>query len=115
MDRLRLLTTFQAKVIGLLGLMWAQGTVLKKENTFKLEALKRLSSDTAVVISYEIPFDGMVELRLFGEKDSLIYFFQWPSLQGKRQRRLPGSGSLKGTYRYRITYKGREYEGTTTL
>lgn len=115
MDRLRLSTAFQTKIIGLLGLVWAQGLPLKKENTFKLEAIKRPSGDTAVVIWYEIPFDGVVELRLLGERDSVVYFFQWPSLQGKRERRLPRSGSIKGTYRYRITYKGREYEGTASL
>jgi len=56
-----------------------------------------------------------VELRILGARDSVVYFFQWPSLQGKRQRRLPGTGQLKGTYRYRITYKGRDYEGEVTF
>jgi hypothetical protein len=94
---------------------FAQTGVLKKPNTFTLLSLSRQGGDTAAVINYEIPFDGVVELRILGARDSVVYFFQWPSLQGKRQRRLPGTGQLKGTYRYRITYKGRDYEGEVTF
>jgi hypothetical protein len=117
MDRLRLPASLQAKIGALLlGLIaFAQTGVLKKPNTFTLLSLSRQGGDTAAVINYEIPFDGVVELRILGARDSVVYFFQWPSLQGKRQRRLPGTGQLKGTYRYRITYKGRDYEGQVTL
>jgi len=95
------------------GVLWAQA--LKKPNTFKLEALTREGED-ALRIQYEIPFDGMVELRLLGRQDSVVYFFQWPSPQGKRERRLPEAKKLPpGNYRYRITYKGNDYTGQVTL
>lgn len=117
MDRLRLPFTFQAQIgLWLLGaLAYAQTNVLKKPNTFTVLSFSRAAGDTAAVISYEIPFDGMLELRLLGPQDSVVYFYQWPSLQGKRQRRLPGTAQLKGSYRYRITYKGRDYEGQVTF
>lgn len=114
MDRLRLPSFIQAQIVGLfLSLALAQQP-LKKPNTFRLESLTREGED-GLLIKYEIPFDGMVELRLLGGKDSVVYFFQWPSLQGKRERRLPGAKGLRGTYRYRITYKGIEYTGQVTL
>jgi len=117
MDGLRLPFTFKAQIgLWLWGaLIFAQHSVLKKPNTFTLLGLSRPAGDTAAVISYEIPFDGVIELRLLDQRDSVLYFFQWPSAQGKKQRRLPGTGQLKGAYRYRITYKGREYEGQVTL
>jgi hypothetical protein len=117
MDRLRLFTLVQAQIaLWLLSSLGsAQTGPLKKANTFTFQGLSRPSGDTAAVISYEVPFDGVVELRLLGPRDSVVYFFQWPSLQGKRQRRLPGTGNLRGSYRYRITYKGRDYEGQVTL
>ena len=117
MDRLRLSFTFKAEIgLWLLStLAFAQNNVLKKPNTFTLLGLSRPAGDTTAVISYEIPFDGVVELRLLDQRDSVLYFFQWPSAQGKKERRLPGTGQLKGSYRYRITYKGRDYEGQITL
>jgi len=117
MDRLRLPSSLQAKIVGFLlsFVAFAQTNVLKKTNTFTLLDFSRRGGDSVAVISYEIPFDGVIELRLLGTRDSVVYFFQWPSLQGKRQRRLPGTGQLKGTYRYRLTYKGRDYEGQVTF
>ncbi len=117
MDRLRLSLALKAQIVIGIFSSWAlaQSNVLKKPNTFTLLSLSRAAGDTTLVISYEIPFDGVVELRLLGPRDSVVYFFQWPSLQGNRQRRLPGTGRLKGSYRYRITYKGRDYEGQVTL
>ncbi|RMF53654.1 MAG: hypothetical protein D6750_00715 [Bacteroidetes bacterium] len=117
MDRLRLSIAFQAQIVALWlgGALWAQTPPLKKPNTFKLEALTREAED-ALRIRYEIPFDGMVELRLLGPQDSVVYFFQWPSPQGKRERRLPDAKKVPaGTYRYRITYKGNDYTGQVTL
>lgn len=114
MDRLRLPFTLQAQVIlGLLGLALAQQP-LKKPNTFTLQSLTR-EGEANLKIRYEIPFDGMIELRLLGPKDSVVYFFQWPSPNGKRERTLPGAKGLAGTYRYRITYKGTDYTGQVTL
>ncbi len=117
MDRLRLPFTLKAQIsLWFLGaLAFAQSNVLKKPNTFTLLSLSRPAGDTAAVISYEIPFDGVVELRLLDLRDSVLYFFQWPSVQGKKQCRLPGTAQLKGSYRYRITYKGHDYEGQVTL
>ncbi|MCS7189208.1 MAG: hypothetical protein RMJ66_00400 [Bacteroidia bacterium] len=94
--------------------VYTQQQPLKKPNTFKLLSLQRERED-ALRIKYEIPFDGVVELRLFGQKDSLAYFFQWPSLQGVRERSLPGAKGLAGSYRYRITYKGIDYMGQVNL
>lgn len=117
MDRLRLSAALQAQVVALLlsSALWAQAQPLKKPNTFKLEALTREGED-ALRIQYQIPFDGIVELRLLGPRDSVVYFFQWPSPQGKRERRLPDARKLSpGSYRYRITYKGSDYTGQVTL
>ncbi|GIV24292.1 MAG: hypothetical protein KatS3mg025_1951 [Bacteroidia bacterium] len=118
MDRLRLPAFIQAQIIALCvwgGITYAQPPQpLKKQNTFKLEALTKEGED-ALSIRYEIPFDGMVELRLLGKGDSVVYFFQWPSLNGKRERRLPGAKGLAGSYRYRITYKGIDYTGQVQL
>lgn len=115
MDRLRLFAFIQAQAVALLfiGYAFAQQP-LKKPNTFKLESLTKDGED-GLKIGYEIPFDGVVELRLLGPKDSVVYFFQWPSLQGKRERRLPNAKGLAGSYRYRITYKGIDYTGQVSL
>lgn len=114
MDRLRLSAPLKAQVISLLlGMALAQPP-LKKPNTFRLESITR-SGEDGLLVRYEIPFDGMVELRLLGAGDSVAYFFQWPSPQGRRQRQLPGAKGLRGSYRYRITYKGIDYTGQITL
>ncbi len=114
MDRLRLPLALQTQVIlGFLSLAFAQQP-LKKPNTFTLHSLTR-EGEANLKIRYEIPFDGMVELRLLGAKDSVMYFFQWPSPNGKRERTLPGAKGLAGSYRYRITYKGIDYTGQVNL
>lgn len=114
MDRLRLFTSVKAQIITLLlGIALAQPP-LKKPNTFRLESISR-SGEDGLLIQYEIPFDGVVELRLIGAGDSVVYFFQWPSPQGRRSRQLPGAKGLRGSYRYRITYKGIDYTGQITL
>jgi len=114
MDRLRLPSFIQAQIVPLfLGLAFAQPP-LKKPNTFRLESLTRVGED-GLAIKYEIPFDGVVELRLLNAQDSVVYFFQWPSLNGRRERKLPGAKGLRGTFRYRITYKGSDYTGQVNL
>ncbi|MCX7607347.1 MAG: hypothetical protein N2170_08820 [Bacteroidia bacterium] len=113
---MRLLIALQAQIgflFLIIGTLCAQQP-LKKKNTFSLESLAKDGED-GLRIRYEIPFDGMVELRLLGEKDSIVYFFQWPSPQGKRERRLPNAKGLAGSYRYRITYKGIDYTGQVRL
>jgi hypothetical protein len=66
MDRLRLPASLQAKIGALLlGLIaFAQTGVLKKPNTFTLLSLSRQGGDTVAEINYEIPFDGVVVLRI---------------------------------------------------
>ncbi|MCS7297415.1 MAG: hypothetical protein RMK19_07460 [Bacteroidia bacterium] len=114
MDRLRLPSTVKAQIVLILsGLSFAQQP-LKKPNTFRLEALSR-EGEEALRIRYEIPFDGVVEFRLLGKGDSVVYFFQWPSSQGTHERRLPNAKGLRGTFRYRITYKGIDYTGQVSL
>lgn len=97
-----------------LGILAFAQPPLKKPNTFRLESLVR-EGEEELLIRYEIPFEGVVELRLIGEGNAVVYFYQWPSAPGVRQRRLPGAKGLRGIYRYRITYKGRDYEGQITL
>ncbi|MEN3040176.1 MAG: hypothetical protein ABDH66_01375 [Bacteroidia bacterium] len=116
MDRLRLLAFIQAQIIGILlmgGPAYAQAP-LKKPNTFRLESMVKEGED-GLVVRYEVPFDGVVELRLLNAQDSVVYFFQWPSPQGKRERRLPGAKNVRGSLRYKITYKGIDYTGTVSL
>ncbi|MCX8113230.1 MAG: hypothetical protein N3E49_08595 [Bacteroidia bacterium] len=116
MDRLRLPSSLQAKIGGilLLGAVLAQSSPLKKPNTFRLESLVR-EGEEGLLIRYEIPYDGVIELRLLNAQDSVVYFFQWPSPQGRRERRLPQAKGLQGSYRYRITYKGIDYTGQVSL
>ncbi|MCS6895156.1 MAG: hypothetical protein NZZ60_03275 [Bacteroidia bacterium] len=116
MDGLRLPSFIQAQIAGVLffcGIAGAQPP-LKKPNVFRLESIVKDGED-GLLVKYEVPFDGMVELRLLGAQDSVVYFFQWPSPQGKRERRIPGAKHVRGTLRYRITYKGIDYTGTVTL
>ncbi|MEN2992824.1 MAG: hypothetical protein ABDH91_04645 [Bacteroidia bacterium] len=109
---MRLSLAFQA-ALSLAALGQAQ-PLLKKENTFILESITR-ESEEAIRVRYEVPFDGMVEFRLLTTGDSVVYFNQWPSAQGKRERRLPIPKKLSGTYTYRITYKGVDYTGQAKL
>lgn len=116
MDRLRLSSSLASQIAwGLIGLypLLAQ-TPLKKPNTFKLQAISR-TAEGGLQISYEIPFDGVVEFRLLVRQDSVIFFSQWPSAQGKNQRKFPTFKTPPGSYRYRITYKGLDYTGEVRL
>ncbi|MCS6790443.1 MAG: hypothetical protein NZ580_05645, partial [Bacteroidia bacterium] len=82
MDRLRLSSSLSFEVrmvlIGVGAFLFAQPP-LKKTNTFKLQEIAR-GTEGGLQISYEIPFDGVVEFRLLMGRDSVVFFSQWPSI-----------------------------------
>lgn len=69
-----------------------------------------------VVISYEIPYSGMVEIRLFNEKGDKIWQNQYADKYGentivlKRSKFHPGE-----TYAYVLNYKKDEIRDRLTI
>jgi hypothetical protein len=59
-----------------------------------------------VVISYEIPYSGMVEIRLYNGSGQKIWQHQYPEVFGKNEIVLKASKFTPGeTYAYQLNYK----------
>ncbi|MEM1000836.1 MAG: hypothetical protein AAGN35_27530 [Bacteroidota bacterium] len=62
-----------------------------------------------VVIEYEIPYSGMVEIRLFDKKGQKIWQNQYPDQYGENRIVLKASKFNPGeTYTYALNYKRDE-------
>ncbi|MGQ9864308.1 MAG: hypothetical protein ACUVRD_07515 [Bacteroidia bacterium] len=90
-----------------MSILWlgAQNAPLRKENTFTFTSV-RYTNDT-LYLSYQIPFDGVVEMRVV-QNDSTLYFAQWPSAQGNRKQKFYVKKLPAGSVIH-IRYKGKLY------
>lgn len=62
-----------------------------------------------VVINYEIPYSGMVEIRLFDDKGAKVWQNQYPHQMGKNRIILRAAAFKRGmTYDYTLNYKKDE-------
>ncbi|MEM7038102.1 MAG: hypothetical protein AAF570_14050, partial [Bacteroidota bacterium] len=62
-----------------------------------------------VVIEYEIPYSGMVEIRLFDKEGQKIWQNQYPDKYGENKIILKASAFNPGeTYTYALNYKRDE-------
>jgi hypothetical protein len=69
-----------------------------------------------VVISYEIPYSGMVEIRLFNSGGEKIWQNQYADTFGKNRIVLKASKFNPGeTYAYQLNYKRDEVKETIVI
>lgn len=66
-------------------------------------------------IKYEIPFDGMVEIRLYNEQDELVWRSQYIQTIGENEIRLRANRLPAGTYTYELSYKGNKTHNSFTV
>lgn len=75
----------------------------------EVDAFKFLGYDIGdqfVVLNYEIPFDGMVEIRIFQEKEQLVWHGQYVNGRGVNKIRLKSSAFQSGIpYTLQLNYK----------
>jgi len=76
-----------------------------------LQLKENVITPDKVIIRYSIPYDGMVEFRLFDAEQELIWRDQYIQLNGENEIRLKQTALPGGEYAYTITYKGRPTEG----
>lgn len=69
-----------------------------------------------LVISYEIPYSGMVEIRLFNSNGEKIWQNQYADTFGKNKIVLKASKFHPGeTYAYQLNYKRDEVKETIVI
>lgn len=69
-----------------------------------------------VVIKYDIPFDGMIEIRLFDKDGTKIWQGQYTNTFGENEIRLKRSKFVPGEpYSYRLNYKEDQFSGNLVI
>lgn len=83
------------------------GSLLQiKEHNISPERLK---------ILYKIPYGGMVEIRLFNQKDKMVWRDQYINKEGEHRIQLQSGRLPAGQYQYTLTYKGKKTKNTFTV
>jgi hypothetical protein len=66
-------------------------------------------SGSVIIINYEIPYSGMVEIRLFNKSGEKIWQSQYPNKYGENRIVLKAEKFAPGeTYAYQLNYKTDE-------
>lgn len=69
-----------------------------------------------IIINYEIPYSGVVELRLFNESGQKIWQNQYPDTFGPNKIVLKASKFKPGeTYAYQLNYKRDEVKNNIVI
>lgn len=110
-------------IIAVLLLLCVSGTLKGQslnEGTHVVEAKLALKGTEVkgsfVVISYEIPYSGMVEIRLFNAGGQKIWQNQYADTFGKNRIVLNASKFNPGeTYAYQLNYKRDEVKETIVI
>lgn len=62
--------------------------------------------DQFVVLNYELPYDGMVELRIFTDEETLVWKNQYVNERGENVIRLKSTAFKVGRqYTFQLNYK----------
>lgn len=72
--------------------------------------------DQFVVLNYDLPFDGMVELRIFTDEATLVWKNQYVNERGENAIRLKSSAFESGrSYTLQLNYKQDVFRKEFTL
>jgi hypothetical protein len=68
-----------------------------------------------VLVNYEIPYGGMVEVRIYNALGRMVWRNQYIQRNGPNEVKIRSNRLPAGTYNMRFTYKGLDTEHPFTL
>jgi len=88
------------------GLMIAQHSATSAKGDYKMVFLGQDIKTSTVNIKYDIPYNGVVEIRLFDQEGEKIWQHQYTNTHGENQIALKRSKFVPGEmYEYVLNYK----------
>lgn len=89
-----------------------QGRCPEELKTLTLK--QHVISGESIEVQYTLPYDGMVEFRLFAKSDTgykMMYRAQYIQAVGENGIRLKANRIPSGQYKYQVSYKGKDFYG----
>jgi hypothetical protein len=104
---------FLALHAGALAQYSSQQTIRPVDLSMHLE--QPVIQEELVIINYNLPYGGVVELKVFDKNKRLMWRNQYINIDGENRIRFKKSSLKPGNYTIWLLYKGRESELTLTI